>query len=493
MPATANDIRQKIEDGGYSSAGNARKAIAKSILTKMEKSEIYALVERHFSSDCVDNVLVGDPPKQNKDPEVRRLLSVVGEVGKTPPKSEPKTPPKSEVSSPPKGKGGGKGGGNGGKGGRTKITDMVQIHVILAFVVQKLKKPVLAEIYQTLEDILQVDIAKNLIRRGLSGLNKADILATGNVMNATGALEPAWWMKTLWWSPSLELAYIVDLLPVLLSSPDTERLLAAFNAQEGKGGKKKKVGNTYGDYHAYELIVYMVDYLMGGGISCPAVNLAHDKFKRKPIEEMTGCFYIDPLTGEYCLTSDALVGWFRENCTRFSDRAGASAVYVAFDPIKFTPKRVIQNVLPVQAAGGKQAVPKHYETVEPGFFIKMRLSAPVRGGFTPAQMEKILTLALARPLRGLSPARGRKYGRGLVVSFKDMGSTMNGSDMSFILDLVPGRKKDDLPVSLMPEQVKYVEEAVVRLQGVDLAGIGPEPQGDNSAVEAAVEDLGEGP
>lgn len=369
-----------------------------------------------------------------------------------------------------------------------KLVDQTEIQITACYLVQKLRTPTLHEILVTARERMSCDINEKKLGRALDGLKKADITAqnTCTLENGIKAIQHS--MKRFGnWQSSPEYAHIADLLPQLLATKEAQEIIDTLNGQEGKGTSKKMRGNDIDDYQMFEMLIMFTDPLLGGGMDCPAFDVVrkeHGINQIKPGEDpnlhptMEGKFYVDPLTGRYVLTSDQLGGWFRENAIRYAGVSSKRAEYVEFLPVELRPLRpVVQMQLPVQTQG-KPGPPKTYECVLPGHFAWLRFTAPTKGLLTPEQLEKTMIMTLMRPRRGLSPARGRKYGRALPVSFRHLGAIKDKFDIERMFDGLPeelrqslGLPIEKLPTELTDEHRQYVADAFKRLKDVELPGI----------------------
>lgn len=375
----------------------------------------------------------------------------------------------------------------------TKITDPVQVRVIALYLVQKLHEPTLAELSATAKEKLNANIHAATLGRVLSGLSKAGFIAINMKQMDGGTSERVFSMKDMArWRQPPEYAHILDLLPSLLASDAASNMKQWFDQQEGggpaagdgsvKNGKgkamtvKKPRGNVVDDYHSFTVVVRTRSVLLGSQIPCQASHevkkmspMASDKNDKGEDVEMQGIFERDALfPGTIVIQPDVLQGWFGSNVGRYGGAADARARYVAFSPVRIKPSRpMLQSVLPVNSDKGRPSAPKSYETLRAGEVFKIRFLAPTKGLFTPAQYEKLFLIAGMRPRRGLSPARGRRYGQFEVMSFIDHGPI--GGEIDYLLeDLGLVDDSAELARYAKMQGNPYMIEAVRRLSAVSL-------------------------
>lgn len=338
-----------------------------------------------------------------------------------------------------------------------KVKDLTEVTLIGVYMIQKLGKPTHKELQQAIKDKLGASIHTKTLQRAMQGAAKGDFIAIHQAQVEGGTTETAYAMKNLLWKNAPEYAHINDLLPVLLATDEAQQIKDWFDGQEGSGQSKKKRGNVVDDYRAIRITAITTDRLLGSQIPCQATDKVRKKFPtniEKNKVEVEGIWDRDPLTGEFLIPQDVLQGWFAANALRYMGIAEARSAYVAFSPVRIRPKDDVEQLtLPVMSRQGPSA-PKKYETLPPGQEFEINVLLPTKGLMTVAEFERVILLAGLRPKRGISPARGRRYGRFLVTSFTDFGP-VTGEDLSF---LVP-----DVPEPIMDEHGGYFRDALKRL------------------------------
>jgi hypothetical protein len=370
--------------------------------------------------------------------------------------------------------------GNGKKQPLVSKKDLVEVTIIATYLVQMLGKPTLDEVKDAARDKLFAKIHHATLKRALEAAQKRTFVAINQAEGEDGQIRKVFSMKNLQWKQPPEYAHIGNLLPKLLSTDAAQEIKDALDAEHNKGGGKSTKRNVIGDYYAYRVKAVLTDGVIGSQIHCPQTREARqqlgikepetvvtgpnapEKKKDDSTPAMEGIFVVDELTGDYIIPPDVMQGWVSTNITRLTELGEARAGYVAFAPVRIRPKRApVQIVLPVNNKRQGAAAPKAYEYIRAGEQIEINFMAPVRGMLSPEQWEKAFILAGLQPLRGISPARGRRYGRFMVTSFECLGK-VSDSGLDFLAQSVPGK--------LMEEHGAYLKDALSRLKGVNLEG-----------------------
>jgi hypothetical protein len=339
-----------------------------------------------------------------------------------------------------------------------KVKELIEIMLIGVYMIQKMGKPTHKELKEAIKAKLFASVHTATLKRAMEGAASGGFIAIHRPQVEAGTTETAYKMKNLSWKNAPEFAHIGDLLPVLMATEEAQAIKDWFDGQEGNGTSKKKRGNLVDDYRALRFTCISTDPLLGSQIPCQATDTVRKAFPtniEKDKIEVEGIWMRDGLTGEFIIPQDVLQGWFASNALRYLGLPEARAAYVAFSPVRITPKgKVEQLVLPVMSARGPSA-PKAYETLPPGQEFEINVLTPTKGLMTVEEFERVILLAGLRPKRGLSPARGRRYGRFLVTSFQDLGAVNGSGSLAFL--------ESDIPTTLMDEHGSYFRDALTRL------------------------------
>lgn len=343
----------------------------------------------------------------------------------------------------------------------TRLKDMTAIHIVGVYLTQKLTFPTSKELREAARTKLGSIIHPSTLERAMKGAASAGFISVLQKQVESGKTETAYKMKNLSWKSPPEFAHIGDLLPVLLKTGEAQAIKNWFDKQEGEGSKKARRGNDIADYRALRWRCISTDPMPGSQIPCEHTDRVRAEFPTN-IEndsvEVDGIWERDQLTGEFLIAQDVLQGWFASNALRYLNQPESRSAYIAFSPVRITPKGdVEQLVLPIMSKQGP-AAPKKYECLPAGQEFEINMIAPIKGMLTVEQYEFIVITAGLRPRRGIAPARGRRFGRFMVVGFEDLGPVEPGCDLSFL--------ESDIPPKLLKSHGSYFKEAVERLKGV---------------------------
>lgn len=408
-----------------------------------------------------------------------------------------------------------------------KTVDLVELSeraeqaMALLYLIQFRGKASYDELRRDLRDYLGVKMHANTIKKVCEALKKGQFITLGLEQTERGDSQTTAAIRTLLYKGTLEMAHIRNLLPRLLATEGAKQIKAWFENEEQAKNSKTRSGPEYRHIHNFTVKGILLDLIIGSQIKCQHTDVIRAKFPEQNIEqrfvigkkkkrgkaangddeeiviEVSGLFSRCPLTGSYQIPSDVLRGWWKANAMKYADMAEGSGDHVAFATTYIDPQYpMTQLVLPVQNRGQASA-PKAHECIQAGEEITISFACPTTGYLHPAQIEKLVLLASLRPRRGLSPARGIRYGRFLVTSFIDHGP-VNGldphhcgnppltqvpQDLSFLLS--------GLPPKLLDTHGDYLKEAIVRLAPVALGDARSKDPGEPAPFPITSEGEGE--
>lgn len=407
---------------------------------------------------------------------------------------------------------------------KTEITDLTEASIIGVYLVQKMGKPTLDEIVTVAAKKLKAQIDPMLMERALAGCARAgrDFISVLSGQGGKGGqTRKEYCVKDLGrWKAPPEYAMIGDLLPQLLKEPANDAMKTWFDEYEqnskkpesgdeggeAKGGKGKKAaaakgprGNIVDSYHAFTAKVITLDTLLGSQIPGQYSDYIREKHPSAADElSVQGVFERDDMTGEYVIPSDVMRGWFMVNALRLAGLQDARANYVAFSPIRFKPKsakevkavqvrmnagktvlqdgagniydkslqlkpgeKPYQHTMPVNTKMGASA-PKTYEAIPAGQILEIRFSAPTKGLMSPEQLHRLFLEAGVRPRRGLSPARGCRFGKFMLLEWTDHGP---------LKEIAVDYIKNDIPAEVMAVYGPEINAQFAKLKNVRLTDL----------------------
>jgi hypothetical protein len=336
------------------------------------------------------------------------------------------------------------------------VRDQTEIALLAAYVIMAHGQAHIALIMDTFKSRLGASVHQASLKSALTALQKRDMVAVNQVQLDTGTMVNTYSLKKVPQAAVPPVMHVKELLPKLLATPELDGLRKSLS------GQVKESGNKYLGHTMYRARVVNLDPLLGSQIGCMLSDMVREKFpndfdrainqSKKSDEEATvlsgsgryadmGIWERDPLNGDYILQADVLRGWFKTNVIYRAELAKATAQYISFQPVRFSyaTTKVAELVLPVNPADGKPSAPKKYEAILPGTEFELVWSAPVAGFLTPTEMERMMILACMQPVRGLSPARGSRYGHLAILSFETLNTLRNGDFSAAIPNEVKAR------------------------------------------------------
>lgn len=367
----------------------------------------------------------------------------------------------------------------------TKLSDITTITVVAVWMVQRLNYPTLDEVHKAIKEKLNFSVHKTTLKRVMKGAQRAGFITTQARQTEGGTHKDAFMMKNLDWKSPIEVATVDKLLPAIMATPEAKEIKKAFDEDEladptqpdeegNTSSKANKRRNLIDLFHGFRITIFTLTEMLGSQINCEhtqGVREQHPTNIETEEVQVEGIWQRDKLDGAFVIPPDVMQAWFRTNACRYAGLQDSKSAYLGFSPVRLYPERLSQLVLPVNSAKGPSA-PKAYETIGAGELVTMRVLAPTKGVLSPAEYAWVFFMAGLRPRRGLSPARGSRYGRFLVVDFEDIGEVMGDAPgTGTVYPAIPKSKKahqrakvlefllEDLPRSVLLEHGSYAREA----------------------------------
>ena len=308
------------------------------------------------------------------------------------------------------------------KNGKLEIGDLVQATVLSMYFVQKLGQATLAQILAKIDEAAG-SLNEHLLQQALEALRARGLASYASGRTEDGSSVKMWKPRRSIWAAPPEVAHITELLPTLVATPEAQDLIASFNEDEseGRGDKKEKRKLGYDDYFDCAATFETIDEMLG---SQPASPWLDDICRRSKYNGVKADlrFWRDHDDGALVIGCDAMRGWLRTGL-RTLGLGESAAAYIGVGPVKIYPKKPLkQTALPVidQRTGRGTGVPT-YETLQPGERFTVHFRLPSRGLMTPEEFELWLAGYGPNPIRGLSPARGGRFGKVALVAFEVLG------------------------------------------------------------------------
>jgi hypothetical protein len=363
--------------------------------------------------------------------------------------------------------------------GRLPLTDLVQIQMLTLFIVQKFGQ---ATFEQVKEQALQIHalIDENVLAQSLESLRARGLLsyATGK-SKGKGESVRMWRIRQVQFAASPEVAHVKDLLPILVSSETAKKVVAILNGSEKSedGEKKSKRDLGYTNYWDILVTVRTLNPILGSQPDSPYLREIVKKGPKAPEADLR--FWRDDDTGDVMIPSDVILGWIRTGLRVGAGLGDSAGSYPAARDVIIPNAELRQVALPIiDAKTNKGAGLNTYELIPKGVVFDILFRIPAKGCLPPDQFVAWLAAYAPCPVRGLSPARGRRFGKCEVIAYKIIGATADASNM---LRSVRDR--------LSPDAQKLADELMEKNKGVNFRSRNNGPSNTSSDLNGdSVED-----
>lgn len=301
-----------------------------------------------------------------------------------------------------------------------KLEGLVETSVVALFFFQKLGKATLDQVFESMQNI-GADVSRPLLEQAVDALQARGILSYARGKTESGESTKMWKTRKLIWSNPPEIAHCSDLLPNLVSTKEAQELISTLNAdeREGAGESKSKRDLGYTKYYRVRVDFITLDQFLG---SQPTSPWLEKTVKNSPYNgvEADLRFNRDPVTGEILIPSDVISGWLRTGL-RFKGFSDSVIQYIGIDSARIKPKTPLKQMVYPVIDRGRGAGLNTYECLSPGEKLSISFLVPERGFMGPEDFKRFLMFYAPVPMRGLSPARGKKCGKMAVVGFELFG------------------------------------------------------------------------
>lgn len=364
----------------------------------------------------------------------------------------------------------GNGNGNGGILSELKdleLEDLVEVSVLSMFFVQKLGKASMEDVDLKIKAIGGI-INEHVLEQALEGLRARGLLSYARGKNKAGANVQMYKTTKVKWAQPPEVAHVKDLLPALVATEEAKEIIDALNASEesGKDGTKKAKSRLgYTDYYELYVRFKMKQPMIGSQPSSPYLEKLVKKspFRYPPYEKGQNIlrFWRDS-DGTIMIPSDVIAGWLRTGIRHGFGLSDAAANYISVDDVhiqmKDMPEHGIDQVsFPIiDAATRKGLGLGTYEILDKGTEFDCHFRIPKKGIGEWQKFVAWLISYAPKPIRGLSPARGRRFGKLEVVDYKYLGESQSiESALSAVEDVLDDPRAKKLHVEFMAKAKQY--------------------------------------
>lgn len=309
--------------------------------------------------------------------------------------------------------------------GKQDVADLVHASVLALFFVQKLGKASAADVEQHMGEI-GATINEHLLDQALEGLRGRGLLSYARGSKKDGEKVRMYKTTKVKWAAPPEVAHIKDFLPALVETEEARHVINVLNGSEeaGDGMKKSKRQLGYAEYWEITTRVRLLNPILGSQPSSPWMRkiIAASAGKIKAPKECDLRFWRDEETGDVIIPSDVTAGWARNGARFGLSKSDVVGKYLIVDDIRITPKEIYQVELPI-ISEGKGAGLNTYELIPKGTEFDIRWRIPARGLADPMSFLKWFASYAPRPERGLSPARGKRFGKMELIDYTIHGES----------------------------------------------------------------------
>jgi len=327
------------------------------------------------------------------------------------------------------------GNGNGGIKSELKdmeLEDLVEVSVLSMFFVQKLGKASMEDVDGKIKVIGGL-INEHLLEQALEGLRARGLLSYSRGKNKLGEGIQMYKTTKVKWAQPPEVAHVADLLPALVATEEAKEIIDVLNASEesGKDGTKKaKTRLGYTDYFELLITFKMKNPMLGSQPDSQylAANVKKSPYPFPPYEKGQNIlrFWRDETTYAIVIPSDVIGGWLRTGLRWGFGLSDAAANYTSVDDVHIMPAKLDQVQLPIIDQSTKKGLGiGTYELLPKGTEFSIHFRIPKKG---IGEWQKFLAWMVAyvpKPIRGLSPARGKRFGKLEVVDYKYIGESQS--------------------------------------------------------------------
>lgn len=306
--------------------------------------------------------------------------------------------------------------------GRVVLEELVETSVVAMFFLQKLGKATSTQIGEKINEI-GAWVDEHLLLQAIEALQARGLISYATGRLKKGEFSRMWKLRSVVWSRPPEVAHITDLLPTLVATEEAQKIITEFNTgeREGDGVEKAKRKLGYADYVDLRVDFLTLDEMIGSQPLSPYLEKTYKKSPHNGVTEADLRFNRTP-DGALQINSDAVSGWVRTGL-RAHNFSEAAASYIGCSAAKIVPNcDLVQIVLPViDSRTGAGAGLNKYECLPPGQKFSLHFRLPTRGVLKPMDFVRFLAKYGPRPMRGLSPARGNRFGKVAVVGHEVIG------------------------------------------------------------------------
>jgi len=207
------------------------------------------------------------------------------------------------------------------------------------------------------------------------------------------------------------------MIPKLLATDQSQKIVAMV-AEETSGGKREI---QYNDYYELAALYVTTDCIYGASPPSQATMAVRALSGVKAVDNQDVYFDRDFLTGLPQINSDQWKKYIERGLrTVLKLSSGSAGSWNGFGHVLIdSPYATVESLLPVvdSSGGGKGKGLTKAETVLPGALLTVTGRVPAKGIAIPEDFVRAAARYAPTPIRGWSPARGNRSGKGYMLRF----------------------------------------------------------------------------
>lgn len=368
--------------------------------------------------------------------------------------------------------------GNGNSGSTIKdelkdmvLEDVVEISVVAMFFVQSIGQASVKDVDDKITDIHGA-VNEHILHQSMEGLRARGLLSYARGTSKDGSSIKMYKTTKVKWSQPPEVAHIKNLLPALLATPEAQGVINALNDAEesGKGGTKKAKSRLgYTEYYDLRATFITKTPIIGSQPNSPYLDKLIGKCPYPCPKTEKGQailrFWRDEASGAVVIPSDTISGWLRTGLRYGFGLSDAVAQYVGVSDAHIMPTSLGQMSLPIIDPRTRQGLGiNSYEVLSKGTEFTISFRLPKKGLIEPIKFVAWLAAYVPRPIRGLSPARGKRFGKLELVDYKILGiSSSIESALAAVVDDI----QDDRAIKIHSEMLSKAKQFGMSFRGKD--------------------------
>lgn len=309
-----------------------------------------------------------------------------------------------------------------------KEGNIAELSILALFFVQHIGKASVDDVYQHIIKI-HGNTNEHTLQQAMEGLRARGLLSYARGSNKLGESIQVYKTSKIKWASPPEVAHVSNLLSSLLTTEEGRSIVSLLNEAETKEGVKKAKNRLgYTDYYELQVRFMLKTPILGSQPDCPYLRnlVSKSPYPYPPYEKGQSIlrFWRDDETGAIMIPSDVIHGWLRTGLRVGFGLADSACHYVAVDDVLINPTHVGQVSLPVISMNKGIGI-NTYEVLPKKTEFTVYFRIPEKGIADPMTFVSWLAAYVPRPIRGLSPARGRRFGKMEVVDYKLLGKSSN--------------------------------------------------------------------